>query len=82
MGVLGDAGLDVGEGFEGEFFAFLGDFGGVDDFGAFGSRHCEWWWGGVLGEGVGFWDLGVEGFEEIISVILNVIDRAGRTLGV
>ena len=49
VGVFGDAFLDVGVEFEGEFFAFLGRFGHVHHFGALGFGHCGkacvvvWW---------------------------------------
>lgn len=39
--VFGDAFLDVGVEFDGEFFALFGGFGHVHHFGAFGFGHCE-----------------------------------------
>ena len=51
VGVLGDAGLDVGVRLEGELFALLGHFREVHHFGALGSRHGGGGGGGGGGEG-------------------------------
>ena len=40
VGVFGDAFLDVGVEFDGQFFALFGCFGHVHHFGALGFGHC------------------------------------------